>query len=169
MQEDGPSVCELCGGKLRRVLFPTGIIFKGSGFYRNDSRASSSSTKSESDTKAGSGKDAGSAPDKSSGSDDTGWRLIGVEDRPDRRELDLGGLRLARAATAAEARVRREGQAALATALHADLAGSASHLARRCLPERALQRGHAARAQPGVTAAPRDRYGICERSGAIGP
>ena len=68
MQEDGPSVCELCGGKLRRVLFPTGIIFKGPGFYRNDSRASSSSTKSESDTKAGSNKDAGSAPDKSSGS-----------------------------------------------------------------------------------------------------
>ena len=68
MQEDGPSVCELCGGKLRRVLFPTGIIFKGSGFYRNDSRASSSSITSESDTKAGSGTDAGSAPDKSPGS-----------------------------------------------------------------------------------------------------
>lgn len=40
MLEDGPSVCELCGGSLRRVLFPTGIIFKGSGFYRTDSRAS---------------------------------------------------------------------------------------------------------------------------------
>ena len=39
MSEDGPSVCEVCGGALRRVLFPAGIIFKGSGFYRNDSRA----------------------------------------------------------------------------------------------------------------------------------
>jgi len=68
MQEDGPSMCELCGGKLRRVLFPTGIIFKGSGFYRNDSRASSSSSKSESDTSAGSGKDAAGGPEKSSGS-----------------------------------------------------------------------------------------------------
>jgi len=68
MQEDGPSVCELCGGKLGRVRFPTGIISKGSGFYRNDARASSSSTTSESDTKAGSGKDAGSAPDKGPGS-----------------------------------------------------------------------------------------------------
>lgn len=38
MLEDGPSVCERCGGVLRRVLFPAGIIFKGSGFYRNDSR-----------------------------------------------------------------------------------------------------------------------------------
>jgi len=43
MIEDGPSVCERCGGVLRRVIYPSGIIFKGSGFYRNDSRASSSS------------------------------------------------------------------------------------------------------------------------------
>jgi putative FmdB family regulatory protein len=38
MLADGPSVCERCGGELRRVLYPTGIIFKGSGFYRTDSR-----------------------------------------------------------------------------------------------------------------------------------
>jgi putative FmdB family regulatory protein len=44
MLDDGPAVCELCGGGLRRVLYPTGIIFKGSGFYRNDSRASTSSS-----------------------------------------------------------------------------------------------------------------------------
>ena len=42
MLEDGPSVCERCGGQLRRVLYPTGIIFKGSGFYRTDSRSSNS-------------------------------------------------------------------------------------------------------------------------------
>ena len=54
MLEEGPSVCERCGGELRRVLYPTGIIFKGSGFYRTDSRngraaapAESSSTTSE--------------------------------------------------------------------------------------------------------------------------
>ena len=45
MLESGPSVCERCGGELRRVLFPTGIIFKGSGFYRNDSRSASASEK----------------------------------------------------------------------------------------------------------------------------
>jgi putative FmdB family regulatory protein len=39
MTEDGPSVCEACGGQLRRVLYPTGIIFKGSGFYSTDSRS----------------------------------------------------------------------------------------------------------------------------------
>ena len=43
MREDGPTTCELCGGALRRVLFPSGIIFKGAGFYRNDSRPSPSS------------------------------------------------------------------------------------------------------------------------------
>ena len=48
MSEDGPSVCEVCGGQLRRVLFPAGIIFKGSGFYRTDSRASSESSSSSS-------------------------------------------------------------------------------------------------------------------------
>jgi putative FmdB family regulatory protein len=42
MLEDGPAVCERCGGALRRVLFPAGIIFKGPGFYRTDSRAASS-------------------------------------------------------------------------------------------------------------------------------
>jgi putative FmdB family regulatory protein len=68
MQEDGPSVCELCGGQLRRVLFPTGIIFKGSGFYRNDSRASGTGSNAGSDTGAGSGADGGSGSEKSSGS-----------------------------------------------------------------------------------------------------
>jgi putative FmdB family regulatory protein len=33
------SVCPACGGKLRKVFSPVGIVFKGSGFYRTDSRA----------------------------------------------------------------------------------------------------------------------------------
>jgi putative FmdB family regulatory protein len=36
---DGPlTTCEACGGKLRKVFSPVGIVFKGSGFYRTDSR-----------------------------------------------------------------------------------------------------------------------------------
>lgn len=46
MLEDGPTTCELCGGALKRVLYPTGIIFKGSGFYSTDSRAGSGSSSS---------------------------------------------------------------------------------------------------------------------------
>ena len=57
MLEDGPSVCERCGGVLRRVIYPSGIIFKGSGFYRNDSRASSSSSTDSSDSGSSSGSD----------------------------------------------------------------------------------------------------------------
>ena len=44
MTEEGPSTCERCGGELRRVLYPTGIIFKGSGFYKTDSRSSGSAS-----------------------------------------------------------------------------------------------------------------------------
>lgn len=50
MTADGPSVCEECGGALRRILYPTGIIFKGSGFYSTDSRSTTSSTKPASST-----------------------------------------------------------------------------------------------------------------------
>jgi putative FmdB family regulatory protein len=32
------SVCAVCGGRLRKVFSPVGIVFKGSGFYRTDSR-----------------------------------------------------------------------------------------------------------------------------------
>jgi putative FmdB family regulatory protein len=33
--------CGACGGQLRKVFSPIGIVFKGSGFYRTDSRAAS--------------------------------------------------------------------------------------------------------------------------------
>jgi putative FmdB family regulatory protein len=33
---DPLTTCESCGGSLRRVLFPVGIVFKGSGFYVTD-------------------------------------------------------------------------------------------------------------------------------------
>ena len=40
---DAPlSVCENCGGELRKVFSGVGIVFKGSGFYKTDSRSSSS-------------------------------------------------------------------------------------------------------------------------------
>ncbi len=37
------SVCAACGGRLRKVFSPVGIVFKGSGFYRTDSRNGSGS------------------------------------------------------------------------------------------------------------------------------
>jgi putative FmdB family regulatory protein len=32
------TTCEHCGGDLRKVFSAVGIVFKGSGFYKNDSR-----------------------------------------------------------------------------------------------------------------------------------
>lgn len=45
--EDSLTVCPQCTGKLRKLFNSVGIVFKGSGFYRTDSR-SGSSTVSES-------------------------------------------------------------------------------------------------------------------------
>ncbi len=52
--------CPACQGKLRKVFNSVGIVFKGSGFYRNDSRAAEvsaektngTSTETKSDSKA---------------------------------------------------------------------------------------------------------------------
>ncbi|MCX6397453.1 MAG: FmdB family transcriptional regulator [Propionibacteriales bacterium] len=42
--DDSLTVCPECDGKLRKVFNAVGVVFKGSGFYRNDSRGSTSST-----------------------------------------------------------------------------------------------------------------------------
>jgi putative FmdB family regulatory protein len=39
IEDDPLKVCEACGGALRKVFHPAGIVFKGSGFYATDSRA----------------------------------------------------------------------------------------------------------------------------------
>ena len=41
--------CPACQGRLRKVFNSVGIVFKGSGFYRTDSRDSGSKTKASSD------------------------------------------------------------------------------------------------------------------------
>ncbi|MEU6620655.1 FmdB family zinc ribbon protein [Streptomyces litmocidini] len=42
--DDALTVCPSCQGRLKKVFSAVGIVFKGSGFYRNDSRGSSSSS-----------------------------------------------------------------------------------------------------------------------------
>ncbi len=49
--------CTICGAPVRRVVFPVGIVFKGQGFYKNDSRASSSSAIAPAATTASETKD----------------------------------------------------------------------------------------------------------------
>lgn len=42
--DDSLTECPVCQGRLRKVFNAVGVVFKGSGFYRTDSRAGSSST-----------------------------------------------------------------------------------------------------------------------------
>jgi putative FmdB family regulatory protein len=44
MSAEPLTTCSVCGGRLRKVFSPIGIVFKGSGFYRTDSRAKSSAS-----------------------------------------------------------------------------------------------------------------------------
>ena len=67
--DDALTECPQCHGKLRKLFNSVGIVFKGSGFYRTDSRSS--------------GKDSGAslpASDSSSGSSGTGSGSSGSAD-----------------------------------------------------------------------------------------
>ncbi|MBD3779569.1 MAG: FmdB family transcriptional regulator [Micrococcales bacterium] len=64
--------CPSCGGRLRKVFSAVGVVFKGSGFYRTDSRSGrtsgSSSSSSSSTTSSGSSSSGGSSSGSSSAS-----------------------------------------------------------------------------------------------------
>jgi putative FmdB family regulatory protein len=65
--DDPLTVHEACGGRLRKVFSPVGIVFKGSGFYRTDSRNGSSASAPAASSSASSSA-AGSSSDSSSSS-----------------------------------------------------------------------------------------------------
>ena len=79
--EDALTTCGVCGGKLRKVFHPAGIVFKGSGFYATDNRSKSSSggsSKKDSDggssssSDPSSGSSSGSSPGSEGGSGSKG-------------------------------------------------------------------------------------------------
>src|SRR3954451_17922944 len=41
--DDSLTTCPQCEGRLRKVFSAVGVVFKGSGFYRTDSRSNASS------------------------------------------------------------------------------------------------------------------------------
>ena len=63
---DAPvATCETCGSPVKKILYPVGISFKGSGFYVNDSRSDSGKTKkAEGETTAPADATSAPAPDK---------------------------------------------------------------------------------------------------------
>lgn len=75
--EDPLTTCGVCGGPLRKVFHPAGIVFKGSGFYSTDHRSKPKpSTSGGSGSKEGSGasssKEGSSASSSKEGSSSPG-------------------------------------------------------------------------------------------------
>src|SRR5918998_39403 len=80
--DDPLTDCPDCGGNLKKVFNSVGISFKGSGFYKNDSRSSSStssessasgsSTSSSSESASSSTSSSSTSDGGSSGSSDSG-------------------------------------------------------------------------------------------------
>lgn len=85
--DDPLTVHEDCGGKLRKVFSPVGIVFKGSGFYRTDSRGSGSST---STTAAATTSDAGSSGSSSSADSPSSAPASSGGDKPDKAAPSSG-------------------------------------------------------------------------------
>ncbi len=46
--DDALTTCPKCSGRLKKLFGSVGVVFKGSGFYRNDSREASKSSSSSS-------------------------------------------------------------------------------------------------------------------------
>jgi putative FmdB family regulatory protein len=65
--DDPLTACPACEGKLRKLYSAVGIVFKGSGFYRTDSRTSSKS-EATAPAAATSGSNGSSTPSDSNGS-----------------------------------------------------------------------------------------------------
>ena len=71
--EDPLTTCGVCGGTLRKVFHPAGIVFKGSGFYATDSRSGSRpGSKREGDGGSSSSESASKAAEGSSKSSEGG-------------------------------------------------------------------------------------------------
>lgn len=70
--DDALTTCPNCSGKLRKVFSAVGVVFKGSGFYRTDSRSSTSASSTPVTTTAkDNGSTSSSSSSSSSGSSDS--------------------------------------------------------------------------------------------------
>jgi putative FmdB family regulatory protein len=69
--DDALTTCGECGGPLRKVFGAVGISFKGSGFYKTDSRKSTKSTSSSAASSSEAGA-TGSTPKEGAGTTSSG-------------------------------------------------------------------------------------------------
>ena len=90
MSESPLGHCQECDAPVRRIFYPVGIVFKGPGFYKTDSRGSSSST-----TPAGAAGDSKSTnersesgtekPESGKGKSESGSETAGPSAKPARK------------------------------------------------------------------------------------
>ena len=78
--EDSLTVCPECSGRLRKVFSAVGVVFKGSGFYRTDSRAPEAANGSSGKDAAGDKIGPKDPAVKDSGSKDSGAKDSGSRD-----------------------------------------------------------------------------------------
>ncbi|WP_448631404.1 FmdB family zinc ribbon protein [Cellulomonas soli] len=69
--DDSLTVCPECSGRLRKVFSTVGVVFKGSGFYRTDSRGTKTSTASSSSSTSSTGSSSSSSTSAASSSTST--------------------------------------------------------------------------------------------------
>jgi putative FmdB family regulatory protein len=65
--DDALTTCPQCEGRLRKIFNAVGVVFKGSGFYRTDSRTDSSSSSTSNDSSSNGSADGSSSTGTSSG------------------------------------------------------------------------------------------------------
>lgn len=70
--DDPLTVCPACGGALRKMFLPVGIVFKGSGFYRTDSRQAAAAGANGHGEKSGGDKSGRAKEPAESGSSSSG-------------------------------------------------------------------------------------------------
>ncbi|MGE5461309.1 MAG: FmdB family zinc ribbon protein [Solirubrobacterales bacterium] len=70
--EDPLTTCGACGGTLRKVFYPAGIVFKGSGFYATDNRSKPKTSTSSSSTSSPSSSSSSSSSEGSGSSSSEG-------------------------------------------------------------------------------------------------
>ena len=87
--DDPLTVCPACSGKLRKVFSAVGVVFKGSGFYKTDSRAGAkkkssgeSSDKKSETSSSDKSSDSGSSGDTSSSSDKSTDKSASKDSKP---------------------------------------------------------------------------------------
>ena len=69
--DDALTACPTCGSPVRKVFGNVGIVFKGSGFYKTDSRTKTSAKSPSGDTSTPSGDGSGGSTDSGTSSDGT--------------------------------------------------------------------------------------------------